>query len=147
MSIFDLIRSDHAALRSLLNEISLTKGDSLERRRLFARLLQAIQTHTVAEERSLYTALMGWPEFTEDCRHYVIEHAEADELLQDLEYEDMSHPCWKIKFYRLRHVLERHMEEEEQHMLPSAEQMVSHPQAEYLSGIYCSRKRGLQKVA
>lgn len=147
MNIFELIRSDHATLRALLDEISTTKGDSLERRRLFARLLESIQTHTVAEEQSLYTALMGWPEFTEQCRHYVIEHAEADELLQDLEYEDMAHPCWKIKFYRLRHALERHMEEEEQQMLLRAEQLVSHSQAEYLSGIYCARKRRLQKVA
>lgn len=147
MSIFELIRSDHAALRRLLNSISGTKGDSADRRRLFARLLEAMQTHAIAEEQSLYAALMGWPELTEHCRHYVIEHAEADELLQDLEYEDMSHPCWKIKFYRLRHALEQHMEEEERHMLPRAEQLVSNSQADYLSGIYSARKRGYQQVA
>lgn len=147
MNIFQQIRSDHAALRKLLDEIGTTRGDTVERRRLFARLLEAMQTHTVAEEQSLYSALMGWPEFTEHCRHYVIEHAEADELLQDLEYEDMSHPCWKIKFYRLRHALERHMEEEEQQMLPRAEQLVSESQADYLHSIYCSRKRMYQQVA
>lgn len=147
MNIFEQIRSDHAALHGLLNGISATKGDSHERRRLFAQLLEAMETHAIAEEQSLYTALMGWPEFTEHCRHYVIVHAEADELLQDLEYEDMSHPAWKIKFYRLRHALEQHMDEEENQMLPRAEQRVSASQAEYLSSIYCSRKRGYQDVA
>lgn len=147
MNIFDLIRSDHATLRKLLNDISATKGDSRERRSLFLRLLDAMQVHAIAEEQSLYAALMGWPEFTEHCRHYVIVHAEADELLQDLEYEDMSHPCWKIKFYRLRHALEQHMDEEEGHTLARAEQLVSRSQAEYLSDIYRSRKRGYRQVA
>lgn len=147
MNIFELIRSDHAALRKILDGISATKGDSRERRDLFDKLLEAMQTHAIAEEQSLYTALMGFAELTEHCRHYVIEHAEADELLQDLEYEDMSHPCWKIKFYRLRHALERHMEEEERQLLPRAERLVSRPQAEYLSTIYRSRKGGYQEVA
>lgn len=147
MNIFELIRSDHMALRRLLNKLSTTKGDSRDRRQLFAQLLEAMQTHAIAEEQSLYAALMGWPEFTEHCRHYVIIHAEADELLQDLEYEDMSHPSWKIKFYRLRHALEQHMDEEECQMLPRAEQLLSCSQSDYLSGIYRSRKRGYPEVA
>lgn len=147
MNIFELICSDHRNLRELLDGISATKGDSLERRSLFVRLLEVMQTHAIAEEQSLYSVLMGWPELTEYCRHYVIEHAEADELLQDLEYEDMSHPCWKIKFYRLRHALEKHMEEEEAQMLPRAEQLLSPSQADYLSSIYRSRKRRYQQVA
>ncbi|MGQ9427074.1 hemerythrin domain-containing protein [Gilvimarinus sp. F26214L] len=147
MNIFELIRVDHRYLRELLDGISATKGDSVDRRKLFAQLLDAMKTHTLAEEQSLYSALMGWPELTEQCRQFVIEHAEADELLQDLEYEDMGHPAWKIKFYRLRHLMEKHMEEEEQLMLPRAENLVSRSQADYLSGIYSSRKRGYEQVA
>lgn len=147
MNIFQQIRADHDALRVILRGISETKGDSHERRQLFADLLEAMKTHTIAEEQSLYTALMGWPELMEQCRHYVIAHAEVDELLQDLEYEDMSHPCWKIKFYRLRYALETHMQEEEQQMLCRAEQLVTARQAEYLSTIYCARKQGFQRVA
>lgn len=147
MNIFQQIRADHDALRGILRGISETKGDSPERRRLFAQLLEAMKAHTIAEEQSLYTALMGWPELMEHCRHYVIAHAEVDELLQDLEYEDMSHPCWKIKFYRLRYALESHMEDEEQHMLCRAEQLVTPRQADYLSTIYHARKQGFQQVA
>lgn len=147
MNIFQQIRADHDALRGILCDISDTKGDSPERRRLFARLLEAMKSHTVAEEQSLYAAFMGWPELMEQCRHYVIAHAEVDELLQDLEYEDMSHPSWKIKFYRLRYALESHMEDEEQQMLCRAEQLVTARQAEYLSAIYHSRKQRFQQVA
>ncbi|MEX1033408.1 MAG: hemerythrin domain-containing protein [Cellvibrionaceae bacterium] len=147
MSIFELIRYDHVTMRGLLHAISATKGDSLERRQLFARLVEEMQTHTVAEEQSLYSALMGWSELTERCRHHVIEHAEADELLQDLEFEDMAHPCWRIKFYRLRHALEQHLDEEERQMLPRAEQLLSRSQAEYLSDIYRSRRSLYEQVA
>lgn len=147
MNIFQQIRADHDALRAILRGISDTKGDSPERRQLFARLLDSMKTHTIAEEQSLYTALMGWPELMEQCRHYVIAHAEVDELLQDLEYEDMAHPCWKIKFYRLRYALESHMQEEEQEMLCRAEQLVTAGQVEYLSTIYHARKQGFQQVA
>jgi hemerythrin superfamily protein len=147
MNIFELIRSDHAALRELLNGISGTNANSPERGHLFARLLEAMQIHALAEEQSLYTTLLSWPALTEECRHYVIEHAEVDELLHELEREDMSHPCWKIRFYRLRHVLEQHMEEEELQMLPKVERLVSHTQAEYLSDIYRTRKCGYRQVA
>lgn len=147
MNIFQQIRADHDALRGILRAISSTKGDSQDRRRLFARLLEAMKTHTIAEEQSLYTALMGWPELMEQCRHYVIAHAEVDELLQDLEYEDMSHPCWKIKFYRLRYALESHMEDEEQNMLCRAEQLVTARQIEYLGTIYRAQKQRFHKVA
>ncbi len=106
-----------------------------------------MKTHAIAEEQSLYTAMMGWPELMEQCRHSVIEHAEVDELLQDMEYEDMAHPCWKIKFYRLRYALEAHMEEEEQQMLCRAEQLITGRQADYLSTIYRARKQPFRQVA
>lgn len=49
--IFDRIREDHTAFRTLIELVGKTDGDSEGRRELFGKMADQVRTHAPAEER------------------------------------------------------------------------------------------------
>lgn len=146
-TILSLIKDDHDKHRGILGGISETSGDSPERRRLFDLLAQEMKAHAAAEEQTLYAALIKSPEAQEQGRHSIVEHAEAEDLLAELEEMDMGEGAWLQKFAKLRHALEHHMEEEERDVFPLAEKLLSEDTAKSLGARFDQRKSAEAKEA
>ena len=58
------------------------------------------------------------------ARHSVHEHAEMDEILEELREMDMSSPGWLTRFKTLKHDYEHHMEEEEDEVFTRAKKVI-----------------------
>lgn len=123
-SIYDAITADHERHRTLLDKIAETEGDSSERRDAWGEFYRDIKSHSAAEEEEFYSELMKETWGQDAARHSVHEHAEMDEILEELNDMDMSSPGWLTRFKTLKHDYEHHMEEEEEEVFTRAKKVI-----------------------
>ncbi|SFD84055.1 hemerythrin domain-containing protein [Roseivivax sediminis] len=124
MSIYDAIKADHENHRKLLARIADTEGASDDRKAAWAEFFQDVKSHAAAEEETFYSKLMSKTWGQDAARHSVEEHAEMDELMEELQDMDMSSPGWLNKFNKLRHDYEHHMDEEEDEVFGRAREVI-----------------------
>lgn len=125
MTIFESLRADHETQRTLADLVTKTKGDSDGRNELFARLKSELEAHAGAEERYFYVPLMEHDLTQEKARHSVAEHKELDDLVEKLEGYDMSGSQWLQTAEELAHLLNHHLDEEEQEVFQLAGKALS----------------------
>ena len=63
-------------------------------------------------------------------------HKDIDDLVEELETIDMSSPQWLQKFKDLKHLVEHHLEEEEQEVFQVAGKELTDNQKEVLAEKY-----------
>lgn len=140
MSIYDAIKADHENHRALLNTIADTEGDSEERRKAWAEFFHDVKSHAAAEEETFYSKLMSKTWGQDSARHSVEEHAEMDELMEELEGMDMSSSGWLQKFKQLKHDYEHHMDEEEDEVFGRAQEVIPESEIEGYGERFKARK-------
>ncbi|MCR9161500.1 MAG: hemerythrin domain-containing protein [Nannocystaceae bacterium] len=134
--IFKTLREDHDKQRTLLDLVGKTKGDSEGRRELFARLKRELEEHAMAEEKSLYAAMMSADGGQEKARHSVAEHKDIDDIVEQLEEMEMSNPRWLATFDRLKHKVLHHLEEEEHEIFQAAGRVLDDERKESLNEVF-----------
>ena len=124
MDIFELIKGDHADIRSLLNEIiHQTSAPISEHKRILDKpedweealhdLKLELVGHNRAEEAILYTRLRELPNGFEMMKDEIHEHHVAEELLEALEHINPRDRDWDAKIGLLKNQIESHQAEEE----------------------------------
>ncbi|QFT62546.1 hemerythrin domain-containing protein [Roseivivax sp. THAF30] len=140
MSIYDAIIADHEHHRDLLNRIADTTGDSEERKTAWNEFFYDVKSHAAAEEETFYSKLMSKTWGQDSARHSVEEHAEMDDLMEELNEMDMSSPGWLNKFNTLKHDYEHHMEEEEDEVFGRAREVIPDDEIEGYGKAFRERK-------
>ncbi|MGI3168822.1 hemerythrin domain-containing protein [Pseudooceanicola sp. C21-150M6] len=140
-SIYDAIEKDHARHRELLDTIAGTEGDSPERRKAWDEFYRDIKSHSAAEEETFYSKMMKETWGQDAARHSVHEHAEMDEILEELREMDMSSPGWLTRFKTLKHDYEHHMEEEEQEVFTRAKKVIGAEENDSYGAAFLKRKK------
>ncbi|MFD1343188.1 hemerythrin domain-containing protein [Litorisediminicola beolgyonensis] len=140
MSIYDAIKADHDTHRALLKKIAETTGDSEERRAAWSEFFNDVKSHAAAEEETFYSKLMSKTWGQDAARHSVEEHAELDDLMEELHEMDMSSSGWLNKFNTLRHEYEHHMEEEEKDVFGRAREVIPEEEIEGYGERFKARK-------
>ncbi|MBA96044.1 MAG: hemerythrin domain-containing protein [Sulfitobacter sp.] len=123
-SIYDAIKADHETHRTLLNAIAETSGDSTDRQRSWQEFYTDVKSHAAAEEETFYSKLMHETWGQDAARHSVSEHKELDDLMEELNEADMSSSGWLVKFKKLKHDYEHHMDEEEADVFKRAKEVI-----------------------
>ena len=140
-SIYEAIRKDHDHHRALLDTIAGTSGDSDARRDAWDSFYKDVKSHAAAEEEEFYSALMKETWGQDAARHSVHEHAEMDEILEELNEMDMSSPGWLTRFKTLKHDYEHHMEEEENEVFTRARKVVGEEENDAYGKRFRDRKK------
>ncbi|MCE0504144.1 MULTISPECIES: hemerythrin domain-containing protein [unclassified Roseivivax] len=140
MSIYDAIKADHAHHRELLARIADTSGDSAERQSAWQEFFYDVKSHAAAEEETFYSKLMSKTWGQDSARHSVEEHAEMDDLMEELNGMDMSSPGWLNKFNTLKHDYEHHMDEEEDEVFGRAREVIPEDEIEGYGQRFKARK-------
>lgn len=135
-TIFEALRESHDKQRRLLRELCDTHGDSDKREGLFAVVKAELVHHENAEERYFYNPLMEHDMTQEKARHSVAEHHEIDELVEHLEATDYSSPGWLSSAKKLQHLVEHHLDEEEQEVFQVAGRVLGESQKTELAVEY-----------
>ncbi len=139
-SIYDAITADHDTHRKLLDTIAGTSGDTSERREAWAAFYRDIKSHSAAEEETFYSRLMSKTWGQDAARHSVQEHAEMDEILEELNGMDMSSPGWLARFKTLKHDYEHHMDEEEDEVFARAREVIGREHDDRFGRDFLARK-------
>ncbi|WP_108260884.1 hemerythrin domain-containing protein [Mangrovicoccus ximenensis] len=140
-SIYDAIAADHDKHRKLLDTIAETSGDTPERREAWAAFYTDIKSHSAAEEETFYSKLMSETWGQDAARHSVHEHAEIDEILEELNGMDMASPGWLTRFKTMKHDYEHHMEEEEDEVFARARKVIGKEQNDSFGKAFLDRKK------
>ncbi len=140
-SIYDEIKKDHDHHRALLKTISDTTGASDARKKAWAEFYNDVKAHGAAEEETFYSKLMTKTWGQDAARHSVEEHAEIDDLLEELNGMDMSSPGWLNKFNTLAHDYNHHIDEEEDEIFTRAKKVIDSSEIDGYGERFLSRKK------
>lgn len=116
--LVDAIVADHRAVQGVFAEIEAS-ADARHRRDLVEHVIAELVRHSVAEEQYLYPAARtALPDGDEVADHEIAEHAEAEEVMQELERTDPTDPRFDELVASLIGDVRHHIDEEERDLLP-----------------------------
>lgn len=130
MNIYQALIQDHNEVKKYLTELVELNEDNVERRgELISLIRDALIPHARAEEAVFYNSLrllkstndLGWEGYKE--------HMEAETLLRSLQVMDKLDVTWRATALKLKKSLEHHIMEEEQQMIPVAQQLFTQQEA------------------
>jgi hemerythrin superfamily protein len=132
VDIYSLLKQDHQRVRLLFDRLETQEPDegSLH---LFDALRRELQIHKKAEESTLYAALGALPGLSDRIEESLEEHADIEELLQELEQLDRKSDAFVTQLGELREEVEHHFGVEESDIFTQAQELLTDEQADRLA--------------
>lgn len=115
--IIELILEDHKSMKQLIEILKDNEKDAMERQQAFDEFAILLTAHAKPEEQVLYTAMKSDEDMREEALEGDVEHGLADQLLEETKRTD-DRDLWSARVKVLAEVVEHHIEEEEQELLP-----------------------------
>ncbi|MCT2581551.1 hemerythrin domain-containing protein [Actinophytocola gossypii] len=116
--LVDAIVSDHREFEAVFDEIEAS-GDPRMRRELVEHVIAGLVRHSVAEEEYLYpTARKALPDGDKIADHEIEEHAEAEQLMKEIENTEATDPKFDELVGKLIAEIRHHLSDEEEDLLP-----------------------------
>lgn len=115
--IVELILDDHVALKKLIKVLKDDDADLGEKYAAFGEFAPLLTIHAKPEEQTLYVDMKEDEEQKLEGLEGDIEHALADQLVNELKMET-DDDVFEAKVKVLAEMVEHHIEEEEEEMLP-----------------------------
>jgi hemerythrin superfamily protein len=117
-NLVDEIIADHRQVEAVFGEIE-NSSDPSNRRELVEHVITELVRHSVGEEQYLYpTARRVLPDGEQMADHELKEHAEAEEVMKELENTDEGDPKFDALVRTLIEDIRHHVEDEETDLLP-----------------------------
>jgi hemerythrin-like domain-containing protein len=116
-----MIRQDHKKVKGLFRKFDQAKNNGAKKR-IADQVIQELEVHTTLEEEIFYPAVqneLGDKEMIDEANK---EHQQAKEIIQELKTLDSEDDQLKEQFAELVECIKHHVEEEENEMLPRAEE-------------------------
>jgi hemerythrin-like domain-containing protein len=121
----DALIAEHAATLKVFDAIEATdEKATLRRNMLLSHLKHALLKHAVEEENVIYPALreVGQRDAADALTK---EHGYVKQYLYELETTPTASPDWIAKVRQFRADIEKHMQEEEEHLFPMLRSQLS----------------------
>ena len=115
-----LLREDHKEIRRLFRQFEAAgKGAAAEKRRVSAKIIEALTVHTYLENETMYPEVRRLlPDLEDDVLESYEEHHVADVLTMELAAMAPSEERFDAKMAVLIENVSHHMDEEEQEWFP-----------------------------
>jgi hemerythrin-like domain-containing protein len=126
MNAIDLLREDHQKALQLIEKLEAVEekvGTDPTDTETFNKLHQTLRVHTEIEEEFFYPAMEEFDEAKPLVEGAYQEHDQIDQLLSELATSAPNETEFHDTLSELRNNLERHIEEEEGILFPSAEEL------------------------
>ena len=115
--VVELILRDHKPLKKLIKSLKSEDITIARKRPLFAEFASLLAAHAKPEEKSLYVHMKEEDKLRTDAFEGDTEHAIADQLIAEIKMAN-DEDKWMAKVKVLAELVEHHIEEEEEDMLP-----------------------------
>ncbi len=117
--VVDLLVDDHREVERLFAELESGAGGSGHRRDLADAVTAELVRHSVAEEQYLYPAARQYlTDGDAVAEHEIAEHAEAEQIMKDLEPLSADDPRFGELCRRLIDAIRHHIGDEERDLFP-----------------------------
>ncbi len=116
--VVELILRDHKPLKKLIKILKNAEGTFAKKRPAFAEFAELLMAHAKPEEQSLYVHMKEGTELRSEGFEGDTEHAIADQLVEEIKELTNDRDEWMAKVKVLAELVEHHIEEEEEDMLP-----------------------------
>ncbi|MDD2050548.1 hemerythrin domain-containing protein [Pseudomonas putida] len=150
MNAIDLLKDDHARVKSILSELTDSTERGIKKRtQLLAKLEMEITIHTQLEEKILYPAFKAAGGKEQDVLYFEAkeEHRTVDALvLPDLKKTDPGTLEFSGRVKVVKELLEHHIEEEEKEMFPQARKLLGKAKLEDLGAQMETMQATLKKT-
>jgi hemerythrin-like domain-containing protein len=138
--LFEKIVEEHEEIKEMISELaSGEKGD------IFEEFKTELKAHIEAEEKTLYEAMKRDVNGKELALVGIEEHRIATEVLKRMDKsESKFDEEWKVQANVLKHLLEKHIEVEEEEVIPMAKDMLDKKTVEELGEQFESLEEELE---
>jgi hemerythrin superfamily protein len=142
------LEKDHKAVKGLLSQLQdESEGTVKARQDLFLKLKQELLPHMKGEEKHFYPVLMKKKEGQELGLEALEEHHIAEIMLKELDALSKDATNWNAKVKVFAQILEHHIEEEEEEVFDSAEDLLDENELNQILSSFSKEKKTLQQIA
>ena len=121
--VIDILITDHREVETLFTELETGTGTPEHRRDVADVIIAELVRHAVAEEMYVYpTARKVLPDGDQVAEHEIREHAEAEQIMNDLDGLDPTDPKFDADLTQLMSVIRHHIQDEETDLFPRLRQ-------------------------
>lgn len=116
--IVQLILADHKPLKKLITIMKDSDKSSSQRLAAFEEFAPLLLTHAKPEEETLYIYMKDVDDLREGGFEGDVEHMLADQMVEEIKRTDEDEDLWSARVKVLAELVEHHIEEEEEELLP-----------------------------
>jgi hemerythrin superfamily protein len=128
-SIFHHLAAEHAEVATMMHSIARSSAGSSAREDVFAELRAALLAHAHSEEQEFYPVLRRFAQIENVVAKCMAEHKQIEAYLEELEASSKKTRSWMALFERFMRAVEAHVDREENHLFPKANELLSGDQA------------------
>jgi hypothetical protein len=144
MDIFSVLKAEHSVVRGIFEKMMGTAEQAEEtREELYDQLYREVHSHALAEQKIFYTRLEEEESMKQLMAEAEEEHAQVENMLQELGEMDTTTVEWTAKVTVLQESVERHVKEEESEMFRQARGVLNEDETEQLGEAFMQLKREL----
>jgi hemerythrin-like domain-containing protein len=137
-NIFEKIEEEHEEFKDMLSQLENEKKSNT-----FEDFKKELNAHIEAEEQTLYESLKSDKKGKEMVLVGIEEHRMGTVVLHKL--EKATGEDWNVQLTLLKHLLEKHIEVEEEEVLPMAQKMLDKSKVAELSEEFESIEEKLEE--
>jgi hemerythrin superfamily protein len=141
-NIFEIIKADHQNVKELFEQIEAAVDE--EKTHLIERCIQELLLHAVSEEETLYKRLRDSEDLREDILEAEVEHSLVERLANEIMSASPDDEMCDARLMVLKELVEHHVEEEEEELIPAAQSVIDAATAESLGEEMLARKAALE---
>ena len=143
MDVLELIKADHRRVETLFSEIEGT-DEPQKLYECFNQLYNALNVHVEVEEQTFYPAIRQCQDTEKLVDEAQSEHAEAKQMLEELEFLSPTSAEFKQKIGSLKQAIQHHVQEEENEVFSKVRECMSQKEREQLGSEFEALKSRLQ---
>ena len=141
MDIYHLIKADHDKMKTLLRRlVAASKADDPHWKELLTEIRDELVPHSRAEEAVLYNSMRELKVADTKVVHSYAEHLEAEAILRSMQAMSAVDVNWTLAAAKLKECLKHHMKEEEDELLPRAQECFSKEEAASMAEAFMAMK-------
>jgi len=148
MDLLGFLKREHARVSTLLEKIADTSEGAVKtREKLFDQIRTELEIHAQIEEKHLYPRAKKEPELRDLEKHAEEEHGQVKRMLAAISKLPVDSDEFLQRIGELTASVQDHVEEEEQEMLPKAEEILGQEECERIAKLLQEEKQKLMQSA
>lgn len=141
--ILNMILEDHKPLKQLIKILKDDEKDLNQRKAAFEEFAILLVTHAKPEEQTLYVAMKKNEDLRAEALEGDVEHGLADQLVEEIKRTENDDDLWSARVKVLAELVEHHIEEEEEELIPDYRKQSSPAERMQLGQVFLKLKTEL----